>query len=416
MADVNWKRNLFFVWLSQMLSLAGFGLCMPFIPLFMREVLKVEESLRGVYVSAFTFAGLVSLCIATAIWGMLGDRFGRKLMLLRASYGAALLYPLLCFAPNVYVLIGIRFLCSFFSGTVNPAQTLLVSSSPPEKHGFVLGVLSTATTGGHMAGYFCGGLIVEKFGYTTAFLTCGALYLIGGLMIQFFVKDNFSRVEAKKKSNEHRYSFRELATPIVVAIMILFVLMGMSRRIDQPFIAMLVEIVHGHKNAAFWTGIASICAAAGGLVAGVLIGWASDRLSLHKMLIPVVIVTAVATLGEAFSGNLYILMATRFLASLGAGGIQPILLMWLSRSTAPELKGTFFGWSGSINVAGGIVSAILSGAVVYCCGVRGVFAAGAVLTLLMLPFIGYTVRLEREKEKNADPTDDSSVKKVDSPS
>ena len=118
MADVNWKRNLFFVWLSQMLSLAGFGLCMPFIPIFMREVLKVEESLRGVYVSAFTFAGLVSLCIATAIWGMLGDRFGRKLMLLRASYGAALLYPLLCFAPNVYVLIGIRFLCSFFSGTV----------------------------------------------------------------------------------------------------------------------------------------------------------------------------------------------------------------------------------------------------------------------------------------------------------
>ena len=81
-----------------------------------------------------------------------------------------------------------------------------------------------------------------------------------------------------------------------------------------------------------------------------------------------------------------------------------------------DLKGTFFGWSGSINVAGGIVSAILSGAVVYCCGVRGVFAAGAVLTLLMLPFIGYTVRLERKKEKNADPTDDSSVKKVASPS
>ena len=62
MTEINWKRNLYMVWLSQLLAAAGFSLCMPFIPLFMREVLKVEESVRGIYVSAFAFSGLTSLC------------------------------------------------------------------------------------------------------------------------------------------------------------------------------------------------------------------------------------------------------------------------------------------------------------------------------------------------------------------
>ena len=34
---IDWKRNLFFVWLSQILSLAGFGSVIPFIPLYMRK-------------------------------------------------------------------------------------------------------------------------------------------------------------------------------------------------------------------------------------------------------------------------------------------------------------------------------------------------------------------------------------------
>lgn len=53
---INWKRNLFFVWLSQILSLAGFGSVIPFIPLYMRNVLGVmDDGERGLWVSTFYF-------------------------------------------------------------------------------------------------------------------------------------------------------------------------------------------------------------------------------------------------------------------------------------------------------------------------------------------------------------------------
>ena len=217
---VNWKKNLVFVGISQFLAMVGVGCCMPFIPLLMRNSLHiVDDSIRGVFVSTYYLAGMISLCIATTVWGMLADRFGRKIMLLRASYGAAIFYPMLAFAPNVWVLIVIRFFCSFFSGTVNPAQTLLVSTTPSDKHGFVLGTLSTSTWSGNMLGYLAGGLIVHYFDYKTAFMTCGVIYLISGLLVHIFVREDFAppiKQVNGGKQEKVGYKLRDLVTPAVV--------------------------------------------------------------------------------------------------------------------------------------------------------------------------------------------------------
>ena len=130
---IDWKRNLFFVWLSQILSLAGFGSVIPFIPLYMRNVLGVmDDGERGLWVSAFYFGGQLSFCISMPIWGTLADRFGRRVMLLRANLVTALLFPLMAYVPNVFCLVLIRFVISIFSGTVNAAQTLVGSTTPEE--------------------------------------------------------------------------------------------------------------------------------------------------------------------------------------------------------------------------------------------------------------------------------------------
>ena len=51
-SPVNWKKNLLVIWLSQFLAMVGFGCCMPFIPLLLKENLHVDDdSIRGLYVS-----------------------------------------------------------------------------------------------------------------------------------------------------------------------------------------------------------------------------------------------------------------------------------------------------------------------------------------------------------------------------
>ncbi len=213
----NWKRNLAVVWISQFLGLGGFACAMPFIPLLLRDNLGItDDAVRGFYVSAYYFCGMTSFTIALIVWGMLADRFGYKIMLLRACYTAAFCFPLLAFAPTVGVLLMIRFFTSFFSGTYNAAQTLLATTTPPEKHGFALGVLSSALWSGQMTGYMAGGLIVHYFGYTVVFICCGALYLCSALLVQFFVYDNFTGHAAVEKKKKTAVPFKQLLSPAVL--------------------------------------------------------------------------------------------------------------------------------------------------------------------------------------------------------
>lgn len=401
---VNWKKNLWVIWLSQFLAMVGFGCCMPFIPLLLKENLNIDDpNLRGVYTNIYYLASMVSLCIATSVWGMLADRFGRKLMLLRASYAAALFYPLLAFAPNFWVLASIRFVCSFFSGTVNPAQTLLIATTPKEKHGFVLGVLSTGTNSGNMLGYLLGAEIVERFGYTEAFLTCGGIYLASALLVHIFAKDDFNVKLAKKQREKSKFKFKEVATPAVIWLLVLFLCFGVSNRLLQPNMALLVEeVIGGIKGAARYTGIVSAAASIGGFLAGLCMGWLCDRIAPRKLMLPILIFSSVFTAVMAFSINVHMLIVSRFLAAFAICGIQPALQLMLTKITRPELRGTYFGWSGSVNTAGGIICSFLGGTVVWFCGIRGVYVAAAVILAAMLPMLIPTV-MAMKKEFVCDP-------------
>lgn len=401
---VNWRKNLFVIWLSQFLAMVGFGCCMPFIPLLLKENLHIEnDQLRGIYVSAYYLASMLSLCIATSVWGILADRFGRKIMLLRASYAAAIFYPLLAFAPNFWVLLSIRFVCSFFSGTVNPAQTLLIATTPKEKHGFVLGVLSTGVSSGNMMGYLLGGIIVHRFGYTAGFLSCGAIYMASALLVHIFAKDDFSVKLAKKQREKNKFKFRDVATPAVLWMLAMFLLVGVSTRLIQPYMAMLVEkVVSEFKTAAFWTGIVSSASSVGGFLSGLCLGWLCDRIAPRKLLLPLLIIGGVFTAAMAFSTNITMLIITKFFAAFAGGGIKPVLQLMLTKLTRPELRGTYFGWSGSLNTAGGIVCSFLGGSIFLLSDVRGVYMAAALILIIMIPMMIPMV-LAIKKEYYANP-------------
>ena len=69
----------------------------------------------------------------------------------------------------------------------------------------------------------------------------------------------------------------------------------------------------------------------------------------------------------------------------------------LTKVTPPELKGTFFGWSGSVSTGGGILCSALSAGIVYYLNVRWIFAAGGFLLLCMIPLTIPTVRACRRE-------------------
>src|SRR5204863_7634266 len=69
----------------------------------------------------------VSLAIFSPIWGALADRYGRKVMVLRALLVGGLIIALMGLVQNVGQFLVLRILQGMFTGTIAAATALLAS-------------------------------------------------------------------------------------------------------------------------------------------------------------------------------------------------------------------------------------------------------------------------------------------------
>src|SRR5690554_4335763 len=103
-----WQQNLYILALAQHLTVAGFSLIFPFLPLY------VEELGVATFGSVEFWAGMVfsaqalTMAIVSPIWGALADRVGRKMMVERAMFGGAILLVLMGFARSAEELTLLR--------------------------------------------------------------------------------------------------------------------------------------------------------------------------------------------------------------------------------------------------------------------------------------------------------------------
>ena len=379
----NWQKNLILIWLSQFLAMGGYSMAMPFIPLFIKSRLGITaEGDCGAGVALFNFLGMGMLAIAAPVWGNLADRFGRKLMLLRAAFISALLFPLMMFSSSLWMLIAIRVLASFFSGTVNAAQTLVAGITPEERQGFALGTVSTAAWTGHMLGYFLGGMVVDRYGFDAGFIICGVTFFLSGLLV-LPIKEHF--VPVMRPKEKVRRNFKELLTaysPGLRLLILLILATEFLRTFEAPYLPMLVEQVSSPGRAAGNTGFICAAAAAGGVLAGFTIGHLADKLPAKWLLPPLFLLAGLMVLGQYFSTSFQGILIFRFFAYLAAGGTAPVIQRLISAKAGPERRGQVFGVMQGFAVAGVMLSALVSGGVVYIAGVRGVFLTGAVLLFL----------------------------------
>ena len=400
--NISWKRNLACIWFGQILAMAGTSMVIPFIPLFLREKLGfVNEAERALAVSLFSSVGLLSFCISNPLWGAVADRYGRKLMLLRAYFVTGITFPAMYFMPNWGALMVMRFISSAFSGTVSAAQTLVAVTTPDDHQGFALGTLSTAFWSGNMLGMVAGGVIVHYFGYMTAFLICGSMFLTGGLLTLFFVQENFVPPEIpvvkEKKSWKNLLPGFDVAVWLILGMMFVF---PMARRCDEPFLALLVELIGGVERAALNTGWVAALAAAGGILSGLVFGHLSDRCKPVVLAVPALAAGGGFMLLQSMSQSLYVLGAARFCVFFAIGGLEPIFLAMLSHTVKKEQRGSAFGWGASIRMFGGMFGALIGGCVIAWLGTRGVFAFAGCLMFALIPLVIWAIKTVQKRRSD----------------
>ena len=133
----------------------------------------------------------ITMAISAPLWGLVADRYGRKLMVARSMLGGALLLGLMGFATSPWHLLFLRILQGLITGVIPASITLVSSVSPTAYLGISLGILQTALLSGQSVGPLIGGVISDHFGFRIPCFVSFFFFLIGAVLVIIGAKEEF---------------------------------------------------------------------------------------------------------------------------------------------------------------------------------------------------------------------------------
>lgn len=393
----SWRRNLVFIVISQFFTMMGFSFAMPFAPFYIQSMGVSGQDELKIWVMLFTFAPSLTLAVFSPIWGAVGDRYGRRLMLLRANFGAMFILLLMGLAANPTVLVVLRLLQGALTGTVVASQTLLSLHSPRDRIGFSLGVLSAAVCSGNTSGAFFGGMFAELFGYRVAFFAGGIILLVASLLVLFGTEEYVSR-QTVAEAKQRRMSFAPKEMSSAKFILPTIMAIGFVMFFDAGWLPLLVQEINGSLNgASFITGSVAAVGGIAGFLAGPIIGRLADRVPPPVIARFSAVGAGCASILTGLAWSFPILFSTRFFMAFFAGGLDPVFQIWLGKITPEKERGFIFGWATTARSIGWIFAPLASGFVVWHAGIRSIYFVSAACFFLLVPLIWFVVRgLERK--------------------
>lgn len=196
-----------------LIDVIGFGIVMPVLPKLITELghMSLEDAtqISGWMLAVFAIAQF----FAGPIIGNLGDRFGRRPVLMLAMLAFGLDYLLMAAAPSlVWLFIG-RVVAGIAGATFGPAGAVIADVTPGEDRGRVYGLLGAAFGLGFIIGPALGGL-VSDLGTRTPFVIAAVLALINAVTMYFCLPETLD--------DAHRRPFRWRDAHVIGAFKPLF--------------------------------------------------------------------------------------------------------------------------------------------------------------------------------------------------
>lgn len=196
MKDARSGHGISFILITILIDTVGFGMIAPVMPKLISDLTGegFAEAARYGGMLMFLFAGVQFF--SAPILGNLGDRFGRRPVLLISLAALGFDYILIALAPTLVWLFVGRFISAIASSTFSTANAWVADVSAPADRARHFGFLSAAWGLGFMLGPVLGGLLGEV-GPRVPFWAAAALALVN-VLYGFFVLPESLPAESRR--------------------------------------------------------------------------------------------------------------------------------------------------------------------------------------------------------------------------
>lgn len=354
--DELWKRNLFLLSIAQFIAMVGMNGLVPFLPLFVVQ-LGVSDPTEAKMWSSLVFAGPYMLSIiAVPIWGMLGDRYGQKKMVIRALFGLGLAVFLMGFSINVEQLFALRVFQGASSGFIASALAFVSKNTPKNRTGYAIGILQSASSAGVIIGPFFGGILSDLSGIRSVFFIVAALCVLSGLLVIFYL------IEARKPSISEKNSVVEnlkivIGNKEMSRIIALIILSQAAIMLSNPIFPFFVSRLEAPD--AILSTITGLLIAIIGIFSIIFApywGRKNDTVPYNKVFALAAFVTGIGSLLHILANHYLWLFPIRGLIGIFFAAIAPSLYSALSYRAEEKNKGGIMGIASSANLFGALLS------------------------------------------------------------
>ncbi|XMB52018.1 MFS transporter [Pseudomonas fluorescens] len=158
----------------QLVSMGAMEMSGPFWPVHLRQLTDSDTLFS--FASVAVYVGpMLGILLTSAFWGRIGDRYGHKLMMIRALAGLTLTQLGLALFSDLWAILVLRFLQGACAGYIAPAQAYGVSIEVPSRRARLFALLQISTNVGSLLGAVVGGLILDHATFFWINLSAAAL-------------------------------------------------------------------------------------------------------------------------------------------------------------------------------------------------------------------------------------------------
>ncbi|TPJ42721.1 multidrug efflux MFS transporter [Mesorhizobium sp. B2-6-5] len=385
--NIHWRRNLAVCFAGSFSTLIAMTLLLPFLPLYV-EQLGAQGHAAIVQWSGIAYgATFFAAAMVAPLWGRLGDRYGRKVMLVRASFGMAICMSLTGMVETVWQLVLLRLLIGFAGGYSSGSTILVAMQTPKERSGWALGVLSAGITAGSLVGPLLGGVLPPVIGIRATFLLSGGVIFLALLATTFLIKESprpSPRAAKAASATKPKSGWSQIPDKRpVVAMLTTGMLLAFATMSIEPIITVYVQqLIEDQNRVTLVAGVVMSAAALGTILSASWLGKLADRIGHWNVVVGALAVSALLLIPQAFVTNSWQLIGLRFLMGLALGGLLPCITSVIRHNIPDGVGGNVLGLAISAQYVGQVAGPLAGGFVGGHFGMPAVFLGTSVLMAL----------------------------------
>jgi AAHS family 4-hydroxybenzoate transporter-like MFS transporter len=350
----------------------------------------------SVFTQALT-AGNVGLLLGSVCAGLLGDRLGRKPVLIGCVVAFGMFSLVTAFAGSPLQLSGARFLTGLGLGGGIPLTIALASDfAPPMAQGRLVILMTAGVAIGFTVGGWLASQVVRFLGWPGIFALGGVLPLAIVPLLALRLPESVALRATTRPQNPVTALFRgglAASTALLWAMNLLNLLSNFFILLWMP------AILHGIGVSPSWAIFGTTMYGLGTILGALLTAPLVDRLGVERVLTWVLAFGALCVLSIGLFDPPFGLFSVIICgAGIGVGGCQPGINSLSGRIYPPMIRSTGAGWALGSGRVGAIAGPLLGGILLaHGWQAREIFIAAAIPALGTMLSMAILGRLRRSR-------------------